>query len=239
MKPILHVEISVTLGTFKLDCAFELENNITVLTGASGSGKSTILNCIAGIRTPETGKISCNESVFFDSTQKINVPPQHRNCGYVLQNPALFPHMSVSANVCFGISNLSKEEQKYRSQELLELVKLPDFGVRKISELSGGQAQRVALARALATKPNLLLLDEPFSALDSQLREELGQELKELQKELSIPILMVTHSNSEALSLAHTLVVLDQGAVLRSGTPAEIISREQQVRCNQEFKFSW
>ena len=235
---MLSIDISAKLGSFHLEMALELPSGISVISGASGSGKSSLLNCIAGLRKPERGRIVCKQEIFFDSAKSINMPVQKRRCGYLLQRLALFPHMNVAANICFGIDSLPQADQQKRLLELLSLVKLNGLQDRKLKELSGGQLQRVALARALAPNPQLLLLDEPFSNLDPELREELSEELKSLQRQLGIPVLLVTHSRAEAVLLADKIVLVQDGKVcsqqeageLRSGKPALIDS---------STRFSW
>jgi molybdate transport system ATP-binding protein len=235
----LIIAIHARIGSFHLDVDFKVSSGITVLTGPSGSGKSSILNCVAGLRRPERGLICCGERTFFDSEKSINLPPRDRKCGYVLQNLALFPHMNVAGNVCYGIDKLPREKQKERLDELLALVKLSGLERRSILELSGGQLQRVALARALAPGPDLLLLDEPFNALEAELREELGQELKTMQMALGIPVLMVTHSRAEAIQLAETLVVMDHGKVKEVGTPCDLAAGAALSLDGSSVGFSW
>jgi molybdate transport system ATP-binding protein len=209
------------------------------LTGPSGSGKSTILNCVSGLRRPDRGSIRCGESTFFDAAKSVNLHPQKRKCGYVLQNLALFPHMNVAANICYGIDKSPREHQQERLSELLALVKLEGMESRAISQLSGGQLQRVALARALAPAPQLLLLDEPFSALDPELREELGSELTALQANLDIPVLLVTHSRAEAMRLGRTLIVMEHGKITASGHPQEIAMESTTIVNGSSVQFSW
>jgi len=199
--------------SFELSCAAE----IVVLFGPSGSGKSTVLNCLAGLLRPARGKIVANQIVFFDSANGINLAPQKRRVGYVFQNYALFPHLNVRQNILFGIDNLPRATQEEKLEQLLSLFHLEGLGERRHSQLSGGQMQRVAIARALATNPKLLLLDEPFSALDPVLRTELAQELKRLQSKLAIPVVFVTHSPSEASVLADRIIVMDESGQSRLG----------------------
>lgn len=235
---MLGINISAKLGNFQLHMKLETPPGLTIISGASGSGKSSLLNCIAGLRKPEQGRIVCGQDVFFDSTHGVNMPVQSRRCGYVLQQLALFPHMNVARNICYGIDKLDRGAQEERLAELLMLVKLEGLGKRSLKELSGGQQQRVALARALAPRPQLLLLDEPFSSLDPELREELGLELKSLQEQLNIPILMVTHSRAEALSLADTLVMVESGSIQSVQQRKELqFGRSALIDANA--RFSW
>lgn len=235
MKQELTVDIRAKFGTFQLDVNFTVNSGITVLTGSSGSGKSSILNCVAGLHRPESGRISSGMVNFFGSEKGINLPPQERKIGYVLQSLALFPHMNVAANVCYGIDGMPRSEQSGKLAELLALVKLSGLEKRSISQLSGGQLQRVALARALARGPDLLLLDEPFNALDADLREELGQELKTMQENLHIPVLMVTHSKAEAIQLAETIIFIEHGKVKATGAPCDFT----EATLESSSLFSW
>lgn len=214
-------------------------SGITVISGNSGSGKSSILNLVSGLRKPDFGSIAFGEELFFDADKSVNMAPQARRCGYVMQKPSLFPHLDVAGNICFGIDHLSKQEQKNRLDELLSLIKMAGLAERKVTQLSGGQVQRVALARALARQPQILLLDEPFSALDAELREELGCELKQLQEKLSLPVLMVSHARAEALNLAETLILLDDGKVKAAGRPREVIAQSDNNSAFESLKFSW
>lgn len=235
----LSVDIRAEIGSFNLEVNFKVDSGITVLTGPSGSGKSSILNSVAGLRRPERGVICCGQRIFFDSEKGINLAAQSRKCGYVLQNLALFPHMNVGANICYGIDKMPREKQKERLNELLSLVKLSGMEKRSVSQLSGGQLQRVALARALAPGPDLLLLDEPFSALDAELREELGNELKAMQAKLGIPVLLVTHSRVEAIQLAETLILLEEGKIKALGPARHLASGATACVLDSSVQFSW
>jgi sulfate transport system ATP-binding protein len=201
------------------DVSFEAKPKaITTLLGPSGSGKSTLLRLIAGLETPDAGR------VFIDGQDVTTLSPQHRNVGFVFQSYALFRHMSVAENIAFGmkIRNLPKAQVKERVAELLKLVQLPDYGARFPSQLSGGQRQRVALARALAIEPKVLLLDEPFGALDTQVRLELREWLHTLHERTGITTLLVTHDQEEALELSQHVVLLNQGRVAQAGSPHDL-----------------
>jgi molybdate transport system ATP-binding protein len=201
------------MGSFSLDVSFETSAGFTVLFGPSGCGKTTTLNCMAGLIKPREGFIALGENVFFEDKKSINLPTQKRALGYVFQKALLFPHLTVAQNIILGIDRWSKEEQKKKLDELLQLLELQDLKNRKPAELSGGQEQRVALARALAPNPKLLLLDEPFSALDSEARNRLGDELKSLQRLLQLPVVMVTHLADEAKRLADFVVYMENGRI--------------------------
>ena len=198
---------------------FQVTKGETVcLLGPSGSGKSTLLRIIAGLETAEKGQ------VLWDGQDLSGVPPHLRRFGLMFQDYALFPHRNVTENIGFGLrmQGLPKKEIEIRVQKVLERVNLEEFRLRKVTELSGGEQQRVALARALAPDPRLLMLDEPLGALDRNLREQLGQELRNLLHETQIPAIYVTHDQEEAFSIADRLVVLHDGRVARDGAPEEI-----------------
>ena len=199
------------------------EGKITALLGPSGSGKSTVLRMIAGLETPTSGRIWMEEE---ETTYKS---VQERRVGFVFQHYALFRHMTVAQNVAFGLAvrKESKAEQEKRVKELLELVQLGPYGDRYPDQLSGGQRQRVALARALAPRPRVLLLDEPFGALDARVRQDLRHWLDDLHRELGVTSLFVTHDQEEALELAHEVVVMHEGGIEQMGSPAQIYNEPE------------
>lgn len=207
---------------FTLDVSFEMENELVVLFGPSGSGKTTLFKCISGITDPDNGKVTLGNKVYYDKEKKIKLPIQKRNLGYVFQNYTLFPHMSVRKNIECGLKSWEKQAREIRVMEMLSLFHVEELEARYPSQLSGGQKQRVALARALAPKPELLLLDEPFSALDNEIRNELTKKIKNLKSKFEIPILFITHSLEEAFLLADRILVLYDGKVQQLGTPEEI-----------------
>jgi sulfate transport system ATP-binding protein len=195
--------------------------SLTALLGPSGGGKSTLLRIIAGLEVPDVGQVTINDS---DAT---DLPPQRRNVGFVFQHYAAFKHLSVFRNIAFGleIRKRPKDEIKARVQELLELVHLEAFADRLPSQLSGGQRQRMALARALAVRPNVLLLDEPFGALDAQVRKELRTWLRRLHDEMHVTTVFVTHDQEEAMDVADQIVVMANSRVEQVGTPEELYDR--------------
>jgi molybdate transport system ATP-binding protein len=202
-----------------------LAGELLALVGPSGSGKSTILRTIAGLHQPESGFIRCNDEMWLDRAQGINTPTQRRHIGFVFQDYALFPHLSALQNVTVALGHLANGLRVKRALELLEQVNLKGLEQRRPDSLSGGQRQRVALARALAREPRILLLDEPFSAVDQVTRRKLQQELVILRRNIQIPILLVTHDLDEAAMLADRLTVLHRGVTLQNGTPAEVLGR--------------
>ena len=211
----LHVDIRKRLGSFTLDVKFSAENGITSLLGASGCGKSMTLKCIAGIEKPDEGRIELDGTVLFDSAQKINLPPQKRRVGYLFQNYALFPNMSVRQNILCGLNREKDRGAKERRlREMLRMMQLEGLEDRKPAQLSGGQQQRAALARILVNDPQILLLDEPFSALDGHLRDSLKVEMRDLLERFGREVLMVTHDRNEAYNMSREIAVMDNGRLL-------------------------
>ena len=195
------------------------------ILGPSGCGKTMTLKCIAGLMTPDQGKIILNKQVLFDSEQRINLPARERNIGFLFQNYALFPHLTVHENVAFGIKSLPTAQRNERVQQLLSKMRLERFGHRYPAQLSGGQQQRVALARALAPEPEVLLLDEPFSALDTQVKERLEAELLEIQSDFQGHVLFVTHNLAEAYRLCNKMAVYETGGLLQWGDRQTVIEQ--------------
>lgn len=219
----LSLDVSARLGSFRYEAAFDAADEIVVLFGHSGAGKSLTLQFAAGLLRPERGRIAIEGRTVFDAAAGVNLPPQARNVGYVVQELSLFEHMSVAENVAFGIPR--GVDRGRRVAELLALLGLEGLGERRPATLSGGQRQRVALARALARDARLLLLDEPFSALDESLRTALRRELLRLRRELGLTIVFVTHDLREAHLLADRLAVFDEGRLLQFGPREEVFHR--------------
>jgi molybdate transport system ATP-binding protein len=213
---MLKVWIEKKLKDFYLDVKFSSEAKITALFAPSGSGKSLTLQSISGLIRPDKGRIEVSGELFFDSEKNINLPIQQRKVGYLFQDYALFPHMTVIENIRYS----SKDEKLI--ERLLEILEIESVKDKYPSEISGGQKQRVALARALATKPKILLLDEPFSALHKSLKLSLYEEIKEIQKIFKIPIILVSHDIDEVFELADFMVVMDKGKVVQVGKPFEV-----------------
>ena len=211
----LEVRIQKRLGDFFLDVDFTTGGGVLGILGASGCGKSYTLKCIAGIERPDSGRIVLDGETLFDSEQRIDLPPQRRRVGYLFQNYALFPNMTVEKNILCG---LHREKDKARRaaelERVVELLQLRGLERLRPHQLSGGQAQRTALARILVSSPRLLMLDEPFSALDSHLRGRLQTELKDLLRQFGGDVLMVTHSRDEAYHLCGQIAVMDSGRLL-------------------------
>jgi molybdate transport system ATP-binding protein len=205
---------------FQLDAAFQAHNDRVVVFGPSGSGKSITFQCIAGLITPDEGIIQIDDRVLFDSSASVDVPPQQRGVGYVFQDYALFPHLTVQENVAFGLQRgvRSRLEQGHREEvrRFLELFELTALAGNLPRQLSGGQRQRVALARALIRKPQVLLLDEPLSALDPMLRDRVRRELVGLQSRFGVPMIIITHDPADAEAFGEDLVVFEHGRVART-----------------------
>lgn len=204
----LQVEIKKRLGDFCLDVSFGLERGTFAILGASGCGKSLTLKCIAGIETPDEGRILLDGRVLFDSEKKINLPPQKRRVGYMFQDYALFPHMTVEKNIMAG---MGKKPDRKLAQEYIRRFHLEGLEKHYPAWLSGGQKQRTAMARMIAAEPEALLLDEPFSALDSHLRWELESQMREILEQVGKPAILVSHNRDEAYRLCQTVGCLNKG----------------------------
>ena len=214
----LLIDIEKELGSFTLKVALEAGNEALALLGDSGCGKSMTLKCIAGVVRPDKGRIVINDRVVFDSEKKIDLPPQQRRVGYLFQNYALFPNMTVEENIMTGLERekgLSKAERRTKAQEYMHMLQLDELGKRYPRQLSGGQQQRVALARILASKPDLLLLDEPFSALDATLRWEMEQVVRRTIKGFDGTAVLVTHDRDEVYRLSDQVAVYNRGHIDR------------------------
>ena len=201
------------LRRFVLDVEFAAPGGVTVIFGPSGSGKTTVLQCLAGLLQPDSGAVSVGDAPLFDLARKINLAPQERRVGYVFQDLALFPHMTAAENIGFGIRS-NGDERARMVRDILERFHIAHVASHRPDEISGGERQRVALARALVTRPRLLLLDEPFSALDDELKLAIIGDLKQWLEQNSIPVLFVTHDRSEAEVLGERVVRLKDGSVV-------------------------
>lgn len=207
---MLQVTIKKRLSDFTLETNFVVGNEILVLFGPSGSGKTTILRAIAGLLIPDEGEIAFNDQVFFSSARKTVVPPRNRHVGYMFQEYALFPHMNVKKNIWYGVKGHNrKADELYEG--LVDLLHIGHLAPRLIGQLSGGEKQRVALARALMAEPNILLLDEPLSALDQETRMQLQTELRQMQRFWNIPFVLVTHDSDEAKAMGDRFLFLAKG----------------------------
>lgn len=230
---MLEIQLRKTLlsaqGKMLLDVEMRVETGkITTLFGVSGAGKTSILRMLAGLLKPEGGKVVVNGKVWYNAAQGIDLKPQKRSIGYVFQDYALFPNMTVRQNLEFAFANkkVARQSQALVNQ-LMELMELHALQHRKPDTLSGGQRQRVALARALVTKPDLLLLDEPLSALDHTMRQTLQNYLLQLHQEFSPTILLVSHDIGEIFKVSDQVLVLEQGHIAQQGTPNQVFAQQQ------------
>jgi molybdate transport system ATP-binding protein len=210
--------------SFRLDLELRVPTGITILFGPSGAGKTTLLDAIAGLKTPDRGHIRLGERVLFDAENRINVSIRKREIGYVFQDPALFPHLTVEHNVEYGLSGVAARDRRHRVEQALASLGILPLRSRRPTQLSGGERQRVALARALVTRPSLLLLDEPLAALDLPVRMKIADDLRRTIQNLPIPVLYVTHSRDEVFMLGERLLVVEHGQLIAQGTPHAVLS---------------
>src|SRR5271154_944887 len=208
---------------FALDVSAEFPAGVTVLFGPSGAGKSTMLDCIAGLQRPDSGFIRLEDEILFDEETGKSLRPAERKIAYVFQTLALFPHLTVEENVAYGLYALPRAQQIQRVQQLLKAFRVDELRLRKPAQISGGEKQRVALARSLVTQPQALLLDEPLTGLDAGLKSAIMDDLRAWNEANRIPIVYVTHTHDEVLSLGERVVGLEAGRVVQTGTPREIL----------------
>lgn len=234
----LFVDIEKKLASFDLRMKFEMQDEVLALLGGSGSGKSMTLKCIAGIEKPDKGRIILDGRVLFDSEKHINLKPQDRGVGYLFQQYALFPNMTVYQNIVCGVKGamkragaensgrtISKTEKEKMIGNIIDLVHLNGLEEKKPKQISGGEQQRVALARILVNQPDALLLDEPFSALDASLRKNLVRETYNLMKDYGKSVIFVTHDQKEAFRLSESVALIEQGEITRMGKKEDIFER--------------
>ena len=217
----VNFKIVKKLNYFTLDVDFSMGNELLVIEGASGAGKTTILNCLAGTVTPDEGRIAVDDRTLFSHTDKVNVPAEKRNLGYLFQNYALFPNMTVKQNVLYGLKNKKEYRRRESRKELLEYAAymMETLGIshlvdKSAASISGGEKQRVALARAMVTKPALLLLDEPFSALDENTKCRVYDDFMGFKETLGIPTILITHNHRETELFADKNITLMEGKVI-------------------------
>src|SRR5580693_1174884 len=217
-----------TASDFALDVDFHAAPGFTIVFGASGAGKTTLLDCIAGLIEPDSGRIAIGDQILFDAAERIHLPVEKRNIGYVFQDLALFPHLTVEENVEYGLSHLPRAKRNQRTAAILAAFRVPHLARTRPGKISGGERQRVALARALVTDPVVLLLDEPLAALDAATKSRIIDDLRAWNEAHRIPILYVTHSREEVFALGENALVLDHGRILAEGTPHEVLTAPRQ-----------
>ena len=233
------VTVDKKVKGFHLAISWEVGDELAVIFGPSGSGKSLTLQLIAGHMKPDKGCIKLGDTVLFDAATNTCLPPQKRRIGYVFQDLALFPHMTVEKNILYGATGISPQDRNRRLREIMDLFHLEELEQKLPCEISGGQKQRVAFARALIRQPDLLLLDEPFSALDPHLRTEMRDFLRDIRKLYRIPVVLVTHDIFEAYCLADRVIVYADGTNVNMGTPQEIFNEQTMGDCETPLFFSY
>jgi molybdate transport system ATP-binding protein len=233
----LRVLVRKDHPNFTLRADFTVPHGITILFGPSGAGKTTILDCISGLVTPDSGSIQAGDHVLFDRSRDINLPPQERRIGYVFQDLALFPHLTVEKNTQYGVAGLRRGLRRQRSGAILDSFRIAQLRDRKPAQISGGERQRVALARALVTDPCLLLLDEPLVALDASTKSKILDDLRAWNQSHGIPILYVTHSRDEVFALGERVLLVEAGKIVAQGTPHEVMSAPRQETIAQLVGF--
>jgi molybdate transport system ATP-binding protein len=228
LTAIVRKSFAAAKRGFSLDVEFSAAPGFTVLFGPSGSGKTTLLDCIAGLTTPGAGRIVAGERVLFDADARVNIPVAKRGVGYVFQDLALFPHLTVEQNAEYGMAHLPRSERKKQAAAMLQEFRIDHLRQRRPAEISGGERQRVALARALLTDPRVLLLDEPLAALDAMTKAKIIDDLRRWNQAHGIPILYVTHSRDEVMALGERVIVLQDGHIIARGTPHQVLTAPHQ-----------
>ena len=229
LSAVLRKSFSLAKSSeFSLDVEFSAAPGFTLLFGPSGAGKTTLLDCLAGLGTPEAGRIAVGERILFDTGSRIDVPVAKRSVGYVLQDLALFPHLTVEENAEYGLARIPSSERKHRATTMLRDFRIDHLRRQRPAEISGGERQRVALARTLLTDPSVLLLDEPLAALDVATKGKIIDDLRRWNQAHCIPILYITHSREEVIALGERVLVMEQGRIVAQGTPHEVLSAPLQ-----------
>jgi len=233
----LRKRFSTAERDFALDVSCAVNPGITILFGPSGAGKTTLLDCIAGLTNPDSGKVAVGERILFDHPRQTNLLTQSRKLGYVFQDLALFPHLTVGKNIEYGLADTDKSERRKKSGAILESFRIAHLRDRKPAEISGGERQRVALARALVTDPCVLLLDEPLAALDAATKSKIIDDLRAWNAAHAIPILYVTHSREEVFALGDRVLVLENGRIIADGTPHGVMAAPRRESLAQLIGF--
>jgi molybdate transport system ATP-binding protein len=230
--PILNARIRKSFPApehgFSLDVELNAAAGFTILFGPSGSGKTTLLDCVAGLAVPDAGRIVVGKRILFDAGSRVDVPVAKRGVAYVLQDLALFPHLTVEQNTEYGLAHLPRPERRRRAAAMLQEFHIEHLRQQRPAEISGGERQRVALARALVTDPCVLLLDEPLAALDASTKSKILDDLRRWNQAHAIPILYVTHTREEVMALGERVLVMEEGRMIAQGTPHEVLSAPLQ-----------
>ena len=224
----IHKTFSSAEREFSLDVDLSAAPGFTILFGPSGSGKTTLLDCVAGLATPDAGKMTVGERVFFDANNSVDLPIAKRSVGYVLQDLALFPHMTAKQNIEYGLAYLPRSDREKKAAFTMREFRIEHLAMQRPERISGGERQRVALARALVTDPCVLLLDEPLAALDAATKSRILDDLRRWNQEHGVPILYVTHSREEVQALGERVLVMDAGRIIAQGAPHEVLSAPLQ-----------
>lgn len=220
---MISVDINKKLGNLDLSVKFDIYNNgVTAFYGPSGAGKTSIINMIAGLIDPDNGLISFNNIIFFSSDNKINIPTSKRNIGYIFQDSRLFPHLSIKSNLLYGVKKDCNKNLSYGFDDITSLLGITHLLDRMPSKLSGGEKQRVAIGRALLSKPNFLLMDEPFSSLDNNRKEELLNYITIISNDFNLPIFYVTHSIEEIIKVSSNVLIIENGKVVKYGNTSDM-----------------
>jgi molybdate transport system ATP-binding protein len=227
---IRKVQRGASASSFLLDVTIEVPPGITIVFGVSGAGKSTLLDCIAGLLCPDGGQISVGNDVLFDSVRGIHVPAPKRRMAYVFQSLALFPHLTAEENIAYGLNGLREEVIRERVAAILKAFHVEKVRKQKPAQISGGEKQRIALARSLVTEPRILLLDEPLTGLDAELKSAIVDDLRSWNAAKKIPILYVTHSREEVDALGERVIALDNGRVVSAGAPMDVLNAPRRKR---------
>lgn len=224
----LDARIRKQAGSFSLDVAIQADSASLVLWGASGAGKTMTLNCLAGFARPDSGRILAGDDLFFDAATRVHVPPQKRRCGYIFQDHALFPHMTVMENLTFA-AGVSRQRSKAAIKQLVEAFELGEMVTRKPAQLSGGQQQRAALARAMVAQPRMLLLDEPTQGLDSRLKQSFFEILRQTRQRTDALIVLVTHDLDECFEMGDYVCLLSSGKIIQAGAREAVFAKPANI----------
>jgi molybdate transport system ATP-binding protein len=221
---MLSVRLQKRLADFTLDVSFDAASGVTIVFGESGSGKTTLLRCVAGVSRPDAGRIAVGGRVLFDASERADVPSSQRKVGFVFQHLALFPHLSAYENIAYGLSHLPASDRRDRVNAIAESFRIGNLLDRRPGHISGGERQRVGLARSLVTDPEILLLDEPLSALDHATQTRIIEDLLRWNEARQIPVLYVTHSQREAFALGQRILLVEEGRIVADGTPEQVMN---------------